>query len=321
MATVRMLAIGAATQDVFLAGRIFKPVRDEGVMEEQFELGAKLEVEGVTFSTGGGASNAAVTFARQGLESSFMGYVGPDPAGEGVLKALDDEHVDTTHVITTEKFNTGYSVILLAPNGERTILAYRGASAHYHESDLSLHNVEADWLYMSSFAGQIEVLESLVKQAARKGIKIALNPGKGELAHPRKLRALLEDITLLSANKEEMAAIVEGETAEELARHAAHYVEYAIVTDGPKGEVAVGQGKIVKGGMYEDVPVIDRTGAGDAFSSGFTAKIAQGKSLEEAVTYASANSTSVVGKIGAKAGILHQHSKLHEMKLTVKPLG
>jgi sugar/nucleoside kinase (ribokinase family) len=73
---------------------------------------------------------------------------------------------------------------------------------------------------------------------------------------------------------------------------------------------------LVKAGLYEDVPVIDRTGAGDAFGSGFTAMVAQGKSLEEAVTFASANSTAVVSKIGAKAGILHRGARLHSMPMS-----
>lgn len=320
MANPKILAIGAATQDVFLSGRVFKPVKDEGVLEEQFELGAKLEVDGITFSTGGGASNAAVTFARQGLDSSFIGYVGNDPAGAAVLADFDEEHVDASGIIHTDKEPTGYSVILLAPNGERTILVYRGASAHYKQKDLDLKHVDADWLYLSSFAGQIDILEHLVTQAAKQGIKVALNPGKGELAHAAKLRALLDDITLLAANKEEMGKLVEGESAEELARHAANLVEYAIVTDGPRGEVAVGNGKVVKGGMYEDVKVVDRLGAGDAFNSGFTSQIALGKTLEEAVTFASANSTSVVSTIGAKAGILHRGAKLHGMELKIKSL-
>lgn len=320
MSAPRILAIGAATQDVYLGGKIFKPVRDEGVLEEQFELGAKLDVDDIFFSTGGGASNAAVTFARQGLDSSFMGYIGHDPAGAAVLADFDAEHVDVNHVRYSEQQPTGYSVILLAPNGERTVLVYRGASAHYKVADLDLAHIDVDWLYLSSFAGQIDVLESLITQAAKKGIKVALNPGKGELKHAAKLRALLDDITVFGANKEEMAQLVEGKTAEELACHAAHYVDYAIVTDGPKGEVAVGDGKIVKGGMYDDVKVVDRLGAGDAFHSGFVSQIALGRSLEDAVVFASANSTAVVSKIGAKPGILGRSFKPKKMDITVKEL-
>jgi ribokinase len=72
--------------------------------------------------------------------------------------------------------------------------------------------------------------------------------------------------------------------------------------------------------MYDDVPVVDRTGAGDAFSSGFTAMVAAGKSMEEAITFASANSTSVVSKIGAKAGILTHGTPLHSMSILIHPI-
>ena len=71
--------------------------------------------------------------------------------------------------------------------------------------------------------------------------------------------------------------------------------------------------------MYEDVPVVDRTGAGDAFGSGFLSQWSQGKNLQESIVFASANSTSVVTKIGAKEGILHKGVKLHSMPIDSKP--
>ena len=319
MNTPKMLAIGAAVQDVFLSGKVFTPVKDGKNYVEELPLGAKLDVEGITFSTGGGATNASVTFARQGLESSFMGTVGHDPAGASILHDLDAENVHTGHVSYSDKYNTGYSALLLAPSGERTILTYRGASTHYEAKNFHLNAAEADWVYISSMAGCIDVVEAIVTQAKEKGIKVAINPGKGELKEVQKLKSLLEDVTILILNKDEIQQLVEGETSEDLARHAAHFVDYAIVTDGPNGVVAVGQNKVVKAGMYEDVPVIDRTGAGDAFGSGFTAAIALGKTIEEAVTFASANSTSVVSQIGAKAGILHADVELHDMPLESKP--
>lgn len=315
----KILSIGAATQDVFLKSKAFIPVSDGEVLTEQLPLGAKLEVEEVVFGTGGGASNAAVTFARQGLESLFMGSIGSDPAGQAVLAALDADDIDSSHVFQSN-YTTGYSVILLAPGGERTILVHRGASAHYLPEDYDISKIDVDWLYLSSFAGQMDVVESIITQASKKGIKIAFNPGKSELKQAEKLRPLLEDLAIIIANKEEMAQLVEGETAEELALHAANLSKYAIVTDGPNGEVAVGDGKVVSGGMYEDIPVLDRTGAGDAFGSGFTAALASGKTVEEAVIFASANSTSVVNNVGAKPGILHANADLHDMPLEIRSL-
>lgn len=316
----RMLAIGAAVQDVFLShSDEFKPVTSnphESFMK--LDLGAKADVNNIDFSTGGGATNAAVTFARQGLRSQFMGTIGHDPAGQAVLDDLDNEGVDTAHVSYSDKYNTGYSVLLLAPSGERTILTYRGASTHYDAANFNLEHSNADWVYVSSMAGSMEALDKIFSQAKRLGIKIMFNPGKGELAQPKKLRALLEDVDVLSVNREEMQVLVEGHELEELVRHALHFVPVAIVSDGPNGVIASDGKTIVRAGMYEDVPVVDRTGAGDAFGSGFLSQWAQGKSLKDSIIFASANSTSVVTKIGAKTGILHTEAKLHDMPLNEK---
>lgn len=316
-----MLAIGAAVQDVFLShSDEFKPVSDKTVHEQfmKLELGAKADVNNINFTTGGGATNAAVTFARQGLHSEFMGTIGHDPAAQAVLDDLDQEGVVSTRVSYSEKYNTGYSVLLLAPSGERTILTYRGASTHYDAKNFDLKDSDADWLYVSSMAGSMDALNKIFTQAKKLGIKIMFNPGKGELKQPAKLKSLLEDVDVLSVNKEEMQTIVEGDTLEELARHAMHYVPVAIVSDGPNGVMATDGKTIVRAGMYEDVKVVDRTGAGDAFGSGFLSKWAKGKSLKEAIVFASANSTSVVTLIGAKKGILSEGAKLHEMPLHEK---
>lgn len=317
----RILSIGAAVQDVFLShSDEFKPVSDKAAHEQflQLELGAKADVNKIDFSTGGGATNASVTFARQGLEAIFMGTIGHDPAGSAVLQDLDKEGVDTKHISYSDSLNTGYSVLLLAPSGERTILTYRGASTHYDIRNFDLEEADADWLYVSSLAGNLDILDKLFAQAKKNDMKVFFNPGKGELAHPQKLKGLLEDVDVLAVNREEAAKIVEGTESEELVRHLLNYVSVAIVSDGPRGVVASDGKVIVTAGMYEDVKVVDRTGAGDAFGSGFLSKWADGKSLEEAIVFASANSTSVVNTIGAKAGILHKGAKLHDMPLEVK---
>ena len=313
-----ILSIGAAVQDVFLShSDEFKPVTDKSLHEQvlQLEVGAKADVNKIDFSTGGGATNAAVTFARQGLHAKFMGTIGHDPAGQAVVNDLDNESVDTSHVSYSKRLNTGYSVLLLAPNGERTILTYRGASTHYDIHNFDLADVQADWLYVSSVAGQIDILSTVFLQAKQNGMKIFFNPGKGELKQIDKLKALLDDVDVLSVNKEEVQQIVHGETSDELVRHALSLVDTVIVSDGPKGVVASDGKTIVTAGMYQDVKVIDRTGAGDAFGSGFLSQWAQGKSLKDSIVFASANSTSVVTKIGAKKGILHKEVKLHEMPL------
>lgn len=321
MSKPRIISIGAAVQDVFLHGKIFRAHNnDDGEKVEEFAFGSKNEIEGVYFSTGGGATNAAVTFARQGFSSAYMGRLGDDPAGAFVLSDLHKERVNSELVTYTEKAQTGYSVLLSAPNGERTILTYRGASIDFDFKAHDFQQAKPEWIYVSSLSGDFDSLKVIINYARKHAIKVAVNPGKGELARGHAFKELIPGIAILSVNKEEAQMLFRGETCEELARHAANHIPYVIITDGPRGSVASDGQKVYKAGMYDDVPVVDRTGAGDAFSSGFTAMIAADKTMEEAITFASANSTSVVSKIGAKAGILTAHTPLHSMPIVIHPI-
>lgn len=322
MSTPKILAIGKGTQDVFLKSEEFSPQMEGEVAYTHLPLGVKMEVEDIVFATGGNASNVAVTFARQGLHSSYMWTLGNDPASETILRDLDSEGVNTSHVVRRDKYRAGYSNILIATDGERTILNNRGVSTDASAVDLDLDAIAAaDWIYPTSLAmGGIDLLGTIVDKAEALGVKVMLNPAGPELAEPKKLKALLANVDVLCVNKEEMQMLVEGETSEELVRNALRYVPVAIVSDGPRGVVASDGKTIVTAGMYEDVPVLDRTGAGDAFASGFLSRWSQGASLRESIIFASANSTSVVTKYGAKDGILYQGVELHDMPIEEKDL-
>lgn len=314
-----IVTIGKATQDVFLkSASAFIQFEHKGVKYEQLPVGQKLDLDEVIFSTGGNVTNAAVTFARQGLHSKYSWCLGTDESSETILQSLDREGVDTSHVYQNERFQSSYSVILMLEGGERTILNYKGKMPTAHDSELDISVIdEGDWIYISSL-GDMDLLERIIARAAEHNVKVMLNPAGVELKNPEKLKALLEDVEILAVNKEEAQMIVHGETCDELVRHLNHYCDTVLVSDGPKGVVASDGKTIVTAGMYEDVPVIDRTGAGDAFGSGFLSQYAQGVSLKDSIIFASANSTSVVQSIGAKQGILHKGTELHDMPIEVK---
>lgn len=323
MSVPKILCIGKGTQDVFLRSDEFDPHREGKHMFTHLPLGLKMEVEDVTFATGGNATNVAVTIARQGLESAYLWGLGTDPASQSILDDLDREGVDTTHVVQDDAFQSGYSVIMIATNGERTILNHRGrAFGRTGRRNFDLSSIkEYDWVYPTSLGdGGLPLMKEIIDEAEKHHVKVMFNPAGPELADKEKLIPLLEGVDILITNKEEMAQVVSGSTCEELALHALHYVPVAIVSDGPNGVVATDGKTIVRAGMYEDVPVLDRTGAGDAFASGFLSQWAQGKSLKDSIIFASANSTSVVSKIGAKDGILHKSARLHEMPVHEKPV-
>ena len=192
------LCIGSSSYDVYLRNVAdLAPVCTNP--EDCFyniHLGDKIYVNQVDFMTGGGASNASVTFARGGQKSYFMGLIGCDTPGSACLATFTEEGVDTKYVSYSKRYHTDYSTLLLAPSGERSILTHRGCGAHVKSSHFDLDRVDEpiDWIYMTSMVGHFEIYRQIVSQARRRRIKIAFNPGGAELDHPDELRKLLPDI-------------------------------------------------------------------------------------------------------------------------------
>ena len=314
----RIVSLGSGLQDIFLVDRddFASTSLDGRSIFGQINIGTKVDIDKVSYSTGGGGTNSAVTFARHGHEAIFMGTLAHDAAGDAVVATLDDEGVDTSYINFT-RGNTGCSVILLdAKSGERTILTHRGVSAkndHLKPSDLDY--IQPDWLYASTLGGNMELLLEFFEKAHSLGAKVMFNPGILELKQKKQLVGLLSEVDILIVNKREAASIVPGQILTELASRLHNYVPTVIITDGAMGAIAVGPTESYRFGIYEDLKVKDTTGAGDAMGAGFLAHFAAGHSFKSSLVFGSANSTSVVSKLGAKAGILNGNEKLHLMPI------
>lgn len=315
----RVLILGSALQDIILVDRDdFLPVSlgDQSIFG-QISIGDKIDIDQIFYSTGGGGTNAATTFARYGHQSIFLGNIGKDSAGEALQALFDQEGIDSSFVNHSKNTNTGCSIILLdAKTRQHTTLTHRGASssfANLNPRDLDL--AAPDWLYVSSLNGDMDTLLRFFEYATDLGIKIMFNPGQAEIKNSKKLLGLLSDVEFLCLNRQEAAALVSGQLLTELADKLSGYVPNLLITDGPMGGIAYTVSGKYRFGIYEDIKPKDHTGAGDAFASGFLAHFIAGHSIKEAIIYGSANATSVVSKIGAKTGILSGLPRLHLMPI------
>ena len=315
----RIVSLGSALQDIYLIDRDdFGAVEFGNVsMFKNLEIGSKYDIEKLNFYIGGGGTNSAITFARSGHEAIYFGNIGHDPAGEAVLKMLDEEGVDTSYISFPPKAKTGCSIILLdSKTGERTVLTFRGASARFNNissSDLEL--AQPDWLYATTLRGDMGTLLDFFEKAHSIGTKVMFNPGVLELANPKQVLGLLSDVDVLLLNKREASNLIGGSLLDELLNKLKNYCQTVIITDGAMGGIATNGEKTYRFGIYEDVRIKDTTGAGDAFGSGFLASLASGDSFRTALIFASANSTSVVQHLGAKNGLLSRDIELHPMPI------
>lgn len=315
----RIVSLGSALQDIYLIDHddlVPTSIGDAAIFGKVL-VGSKVDIDKISYEVGGGGINSAITFARHGHEAVFIGNISRDPAGMAIIKALNREGIDSSYVNFLERKSTGTSVVLLdSKSGERTILTCRGASeqfGNFDEKDLDL--IQPDWLYVTSLRGDLDTLKRFFMRARELGAKVMFNPGVKELEQAGDLTKLLKYVDILNVNKSEAGQLVPGKVLVELLSHLSNYVNTVIITDGMMGGIATNGTETYRFGIYEDVRMKDATGAGDAFGSGFLASIANGREFKQALVFASANSTSVITKLGANRGILGRLTRLHMMPI------
>ncbi len=297
-----VITFGSAIRDAFFYSEDFTTQNRDLC----FHLGAKIEVDKIHFTTGGGGTNSACAFSRLGFKTAIVGQIGNDVGGRAVLEDLKKDKVEAKFVVQTEKFNTAYSVILSIPGKERTILVYRGASENIDENIIPWSKLKAKWFYVSSVGGDFKLIEKIFSCAEENKIKVVINPGAKELAHPEKLLPFLQraDIVLLNDSEAEKMTGISSEKMPELMNDLSTRISgMAVITCGAKGTWAVSNKKIYQASILP-VKVIERTGAGDAFGAGFVAGLMKIDDITYALQLGTANATSVIGKIGAKNGLL-----------------
>ncbi len=319
-----VITIGSALRDVYLKSKYFKAKRDPVSptnLDLVLPLGSKVNVDNIIFETGGGATNAAVTFARQGLRAACIARVGDDPGGKVVTESLEKEGVNTDLVYKDKENYTGYSLILVTPSGDRTVLVYRGASSNITEHMIPRKKLDTKWIFISSLAGRVDILCHVVEWADEHNINTAVIPGAQELKKGAKaLGPVFAKADLVIMNREEAAEITGVDFSEKekivhkmclLARGV------GVITDARNGAIACDNESFYHIGTHDN-PALDRTGAGDAFASGFVAGLIKYENVEGALELAADNASNVVNYFGAKKGIPHsgEHPFKEKLKVT-----
>lgn len=276
------------------------------------KFGTKLPFESaLVVQAVGNASNAAVAFARMGLESGFATNVGDDQEGRDMIVALGKEKVRTNLVKVNHAKKSNYHYVLRYQS-ERTILIkheeYDYQWPHLHPEEVPR------WVYFSSISEHAIPYHDQVSDWLDRNpdVKLAFQPGTFQMeAGVERLKRIYERSEVLVLNREEAVTVGGGnhEDVHDLINklHALG-PKIVVVTDGPDGAYASDGTNAWKMPLYPDpAPPVDRTGAGDSFASTFVAALAKGHDIESALQIAPINSMSVCQKVGAQAGLLSEH--------------
>lgn len=296
-----VISIGAATVDIFVKSKGFN--LDNNRLSITYS--SKYEMSDTLICSGGGATNSAVALSKLGLKTSCVSLLGNDPLSLYVFNDLKQHNVSTDNLIHLNKEDTDYSVILVGPDGGRTIITNRGDSRLENENFDWDKLAHADWFYITSLEGNLELLEQIIGFASEHQIKIALNPGNRELGDSRRLIPLLTRVEFLLLNGLESETLTgirvnEGNYWETLLGYGARITA---ITNGRQGAYILTSEEKLFSPIINTTPV-DETGAGDSFGSAFVGGLINRLSPADALFWAIKNSASVVSKLGAKPGLL-----------------
>jgi sugar/nucleoside kinase (ribokinase family) len=207
---MQVLTIGGATQDIFIHynGTDIMSITKKNFHSNYmlFGSGEKIEVEKLTYETGGGATNSAVSFQRLGMTASCFCNIGNDAAGQTIIDKLTEENINTTLILQSAKHKTGTSFIVNSIEGDYTIFAYRGANSYLELDKLPFDAIkECDQLYITSLSNDsAQILPSIVSFAKKHNVPVAINPGSSQLEKgTQKLKESLQFIDTLILNKHE----------------------------------------------------------------------------------------------------------------------
>lgn len=321
----KVFCIGDSSVNVFL--QIPKAAENTSVENEkrlmQFKLGSKTQLESEVVTVGGNAFNVAVGLNRQGIETELLSILGNDMDGDRILQFLDEEvkrlklkgkslslklKIEKKEDVKT---NVGYVVSF---QSERFLLIDTSPKS-YRLSTTDYRLQTTDWLFLSSVGPNYEeFFKQVLELKSKIGFKLAYNPSSNELKN--EVGTFIEMVKasdVLFANKKEGNKIIVplfhcsiAEKTEELTRklwEATH--KLVVVTDGKRGSWVYDGEKI----YYEaasDEEAVEKTGAGDAYESGFLAEFLKTGDIQAAMKNGTLNAGSVIKYVGAVEGLLYK---------------
>lgn len=317
---VDIICIGSASKDIFFP-------TDEGVVIDTpdditskqkiaFELGGKYRIKDRFEAIGGVAANVASGLARLGQRVAVYSCIGGDEVGKSLKKDLEKEGIATNLLHCYQDAKTDLSaIIVLMESGDRTIFHNRDANERLNVTEEKL--ATAPWVFVSALNGDWKKNLATILSAKKKyGFSLALNPGQHNIKDDAQLIfETLPLVDLLLLNKDEAIELLIHATPRPtdteldnerflLEKLFANGPKIIGLTDGKNGAWSYDGTTYWQCPIYTKTSVVDSTGAGDAFGSGFFAAHRAGYPIEKALQYGIANSGSVIGFYGAIQGLL-----------------
>ncbi len=312
---MRFLVVGSSVVDMFseLDSPQSASISNQTIT---FHLGDKVPVDINHQALGGNGMNVSVGLTRLGLPVTFYTYVGSDSLSANIEQTLQNEGVET--IFERDSLTSSLSFILNV-NDDRIIFSHHPIRNHDFSPP---KDSNFDFIFLSSVGAHWEnTYKKVLAYATQAGIPILFSPGSKQLDTPIDMFFLaLHQSEMLLVNTEEARVITSyfGETHSNIESLCNSLVKLGpktlSLTDGANGAYAYHKNQLFHIPPFPNLTKPEKTGAGDAYASGFLAGYMHTKDITEAMRWGSANAYMAMQEVGAQNGLATQEKLLNTLQ-------
>ena len=307
---MKILGIGNAIVDVICK------VKDEYLLENELikstmklvdetefkKLLSTLKIEDTV--SGGSVANSIVGLSQLGNKVGFIGKVNDDDLGQKYEDGLKSEKVDYFYSKKKENIPTGTCLILITPDSERTMCTFLGTAGKISEADININSIkDAELTFLEGYLWDEGQPKLAFEKAINNSKKVAMSLSDLFCVERHKnhfLELVKNKLDITFGNEQEISALIESKNFKEVVTFAKKLEKLVVITRGEKGSIAIKGDQVEECDSKKNLKIVDLTGAGDLFASGFLHGYINDFSLKESLINGTKMSSKVIQQIGAR---------------------
>ena len=254
--------------------------------------------------SGGSVANTIVGLSQLGNKVGFIGKISEDDLGNKYEEGLKSENVEYFYKKKKEKLPTGTCLILVTPDSERTMCTFLGTAGKINEDDISNDSIKnSEIILLEGYLWDEGEPKKAFEKAISNANKVAMSLSDQfcvDRHKPHFLDLVKNKLDIIFANEQEITSLIDAKNFDEVIEFGKSLNKMLVVTRGEKGAISINGENVVENGVQKNLNILDLTGAGDLFASGFLHGFINKKNDAECLEIGKEMSSKVIQQIGAR---------------------
>ena len=254
--------------------------------------------------SGGSVANSIVGLSQLGNDVGFIGKVNADDLGQKYEEGLTKEKVQYLYNKKQESSPTGTCLILITPDAERTMVTFLGIAGKINQNDINEKAVqESEMIFLEGYLWDEGEPKSAFDKAMSLSNTKAMSLSDQFCVERHKMNFLdlvQNKLDITFANEQEIKSLIDAKSFDEVVAFGKKLGKLLVITRGEKGSVAIKNNDITECQSKSNLKIVDLTGAGDLFASGFLHGYINNLSTKDSLEKGTEMSSKIIEKIGAR---------------------